>query len=328
MRHQSALRRRPARWRIPLVFAVVVLASSALTPDLAGGAAGGRQAVARAAAAGPVVVVAAGDIACRQGSRVTRTTCHQAFTAALIGRLHPSVVLALGDLQYQAGTQPGFARSYGPTWGRFNSITRPIPGSHEYGTPGASGYYGYFGARATPLQPRCRAWCLGFYSYTVGSWHVVALNTDCSETTGRCVNIPREAAWLDRDLRLHHPTCTVAYMHNPLFSGGFGATPGVRPLWRVMQAHGVDLVLTGRAHNYQRFLALGAFGRRSPRGIVEIIAGTGGASIFALSPARFQAARVNHHFGVVRLALGRGHWISQFITPQGAVFDRSAGTCH
>ena len=157
---------------------------------------------------------------------------------------------------------------------------------------------------------------------------MVALKTRCSETSGRCIGIAGEAAWLERDLRTHHAGCTLAYMHNPLFSGGFGATPAVRPLWRVMQAHGVDLVLTGHAHNYQRFVSRTWRGIPSGRGITEIIAGTGGAGVHTLAATPHQAARVNHLFGVVRLGLGRGYWTSRFVTPAGYVFDRSGGTCH
>ncbi|MGH8862938.1 MAG: metallophosphoesterase family protein, partial [Jatrophihabitantaceae bacterium] len=202
--------------------------------------------------------------------------------ARLIGRLHPAVVLALGDLQYPAGTQPAFDHSYGPSWGRFKSITRPVPGNHDYGTRGASGYFGYFGARAAPLQPWCHVRCIAHYSYSIGRWHVVALDTRCSESARICVGLGAEAAWLDRDLRSHPARCTLAYMHNPLFSGGFGATPALLGIWRVLHAHGVDLVLSGHAHNYQRFISQTPRGWASAAGITEIVAGTGGARLFTL----------------------------------------------
>jgi hypothetical protein len=249
-------------------------------------------------------------------------------TAARVVRLHPSVVLALGDLAYPAGTQPAFDHAYGPSWGRFKSITRPVPGNHEYGTPGASGYFGYFGKRSHPLQPRCRSGCIGYYSFRIGKWHAVALVTNCSEHTEHCAGFARELRWLRRDLNSHASKCTLAFMKNPLFSGGFGATPEVRPLWQVLQAHGVDLVLTGHAHNYQRFVPLTPGGVRSSKGITELIAGTGGDSLFTLARARHQAARINHRFGVVRLMLSPGHWTSRFVTERGAVFDRAGGTCH
>ena len=303
------------------------LVTVGVAPSASGRDTAARAVTAHSAVRG-VVVVAAGDIACKPGSRVTKTECHQMATAALVGRLHPSVVLALGDLAYPAGTQPAFDHAYAPSWGRFKSITRPVPGNHEYGTPGAAGYYGYFGARATPARPRCRSWCPGHYSFGIGSWHAVALVTNCSEDTGRCSWIPNEVRWLRRDLNSHPARCTVAYMKAPLFSGGFGATPQVRPLWKVLQTHHVDLVLAGHAHNYQRFVPLTPGGLRFSRGITEMIAGTGGDSLFSLSGARHQAARINQHFGVIRLVLGGGRWSSQFVTEKGQALDRSGGTCH
>ena len=174
--------RRRFRW-LYLIPLALVIAMSALEPGASSEVNVSRESAARSAPRA-VVVVAAGDIACKPGTRTTRTTCHQMQTAALIGRLHPAVLLALGDLAYPAGTQPAFDRSYAPSWGRFKSITHPVPGNHEYGTPGAAGYYGYFGARATPLRPHCRIWCIGHYSFRIGTWHAVAVVTNCSEETG------------------------------------------------------------------------------------------------------------------------------------------------
>jgi hypothetical protein len=274
------------------------------------------------------VMVAAGDIACAPGSVRTATTCNQAQTAALIGKLNPGYVAPLGDLVYPAGTQPGFSNSYGPTWGEYKSITRPVPGNHEYGTAGASGYFGYFGSRATPLQPTCTADCKGYYSYSTGSWHVVALNTRCSETTGSCADFTAQAAWLDQDLTAHPAKCTLAYMHNPLFSGGFGATSQVKVLWNVLHKHGADLVITGHAHNYQRFVPQTPGGTATAAGITELIAGTGGASLQTLTTTKNQVAHINHTFGVVRLVLDAGGWTSSFIPISGAALDPASGKCH
>lgn len=281
-----------------------------------------------AAAATSPVIVAAGDIACAPGSTTTATTCNQNQTAAVIGTLQPRYVAALGDLVYPAGASVGFTDSYGPSWGQYKSITKPVPGNHDYGRAGASGYFGYFGARATPLEPTCTSGCKGYYSYSTGTWHVVALNTRCSESTGTCEDMSAQAAWLDADLSAHPNTCTLAYMHHPLFSGGFGATPGVKPLWNVLQKHGADLVVTGHAHNYQRFVAQTPSGAVSSRGITEIIAGTGGASLQTLSTTTNQAAHLNHTFGVVKLTLNTGGWASQFVSTTGTVVDRASGTCH
>jgi hypothetical protein len=274
------------------------------------------------------IMVAAGDIACAPGSATTSTTCQQMKTAALIGTLNPKYVLPLGDLAYPAGTQPAFDHAYAPSWGQYKSITKPVPGNHEYGTAGASGYFGYFGARATPLQPTCTYDCKGYYSFSTGSWHVVALNTRCSETTDTCADFTAQAAWLDQDLTAHPARCTLAYMHNPLFSGGYGATPEVKVFWNVLQKHHADLVLTGHAHNYQRFVAQTPGGTASANGITEIIAGTGGNSLQTLTTTKNQAAHINHTFGVVRLALNAGGWTSKFISTSGSTLDSASGSCH
>jgi hypothetical protein len=281
-----------------------------------------------AGAATSPVLVAAGDIACAPGSTATATTCNQAQTAALIGGISPNYVLPLGDLVYPAGTQPGFSNSYGPSWGTYKSITKPVPGNHDYGTVGGAGYFGYFGSRATPLQPTCRSNCKGYYSFSTGSWHVLALNTPCSETSGVCDDMSAEAAWLDQDLTAHPNRCTLAYMHNPLFSGGFGATAGVNVLWTVLQKHGVDLVIAGHAHNYQRFSSQTPTGTASASGITEIVAGTGGDSLQTLTTTKNQAAHINHTFGVVQLTLGTGRWASKFVSTAGTTLDPSSGSCH
>ena len=279
-------------------------------------------------AAAQTVLVAAGDIACAPGVPVTATTCNQRQTAALVARLNPAVVLPLGDLVYPSGATVGFAKSYAPSWGAFDSISEPVPGNHEYGTPGAAGYFGYFGARATPRQPTCTSNCSGYYSYSLGSWHVVALNSRCTESTGVCTGLAAEATWLDHDLAAHPTVCTLAYMHNPLFSGGFGATAGVKSLWTVLQAHHADLVLAGHAHNYQRFLPQNPNGTASASGITEIIAGTGGDSLQILPTAPHQAARINHAFGVLKLTLNSVGWTTSFISTTGQVHDTTSGRCH
>lgn len=274
------------------------------------------------------VIVAAGDIACAPGSARTATSCNQAQTAALIGKLGPRYVLPLGDLVYPAGSQSGFSNSYGPSWGKYISISKPVPGNHEYGTAGASAYFGYFRSRATPLQPTCTSNCKGYYSYSTGTWHLVALNTRCSETTDSCADFSAQAAWLDEDLSAHHTKCTLAYMHNPLFSGGFGSTPEVKVLWNVLQKHGVDVVIAGHAHNYQRFVAQSPSGTATASGITEIVAGTGGHGLQTLTATAHQAAHINHTFGVVQMTLSSGGWTSKFVSTAGVTHDPASGTCH
>ncbi len=163
-------------------------------------------------AAGDPVIAAAGDIACDpatpafNGGAGTRTQCRQKAVSDLLVNAGLSAVLPLGDEQYEDGQLTAFARSYDPSWGRVLSITRPTPGNHEYNTAGAAGYFGYFGSRAgSPGR--------GYYSYDVGRWHLIALNSQCSHVS--CARGSAQERWLTADLAAHRNTCTLAYWHPP-----------------------------------------------------------------------------------------------------------------
>jgi hypothetical protein len=217
------------------------------------------------------VVVTAGDIACDtgdpsyNGGAGTGTACRQSATAALVNPATPAAVLPLGDEQYLCGALDMFNISYGASWGAFNAIVHPVPGNHEYGLAGADGvcapsmaegYFGYFGASAgTPGA--------GYYSYDLGGWHLIALNSNC--TVVSCAAGSAQEMWLAADLAAHPAVCTLAYFHHPLFSSAGGATPAVKPLWNDLYAAGADLVLNGHAHVYERFAAQTPSGARHPR---------------------------------------------------------------
>ena len=152
-------------------------------------------------------IVAAGDIACAMGRVKSASTCHQMETSRMALRLRPTAVLPLGDNQYDVGALAHFRAVYGPSWGRMRSITRPIPGNHEYGydadkvTPtGGVGYFRYFGRRSHPLDPGCTRLCTAWYSYRLGAWHVVALDSQCV-VVGGCAPGSAQYRWLRRDLR-------------------------------------------------------------------------------------------------------------------------------
>ena len=164
------------------------------------------------APAGAPVLVAAGDIACPAFLPRTATRCHHAAIAALAARLRPAAVALLGDLQYNTGALSEFNRSFARSWGRLGSRLRPAPGNHEYGTPGAAGYYSYFGARAGPGRR-------GYYSFDLGAWHVVSLNSNC--TVVSCTPGSAQLRWLRADLSAHRNRCVLAFWHHPRFSSGF-----------------------------------------------------------------------------------------------------------
>jgi hypothetical protein len=222
---------------------------------------------ASAAAADPVLV-AAGDIACGTGSS---GNCAQQATSELIGPIAPQALVVLGDNQYESGSLSDFTSFYGPTWGRYKGITHPAVGNHEYGTSGAAGYFDYFdgsGATTGPAGDRGK----GYYSWDLGSWHLIALNSNCGVVS--CAAGSAQEAWLRSDLAAHPASCTLAYMHHPRWSSDdtVGSTPALAPLVSDLYAGHVDLMLAGHAHTYERFGPQDPTGAADPNGIAEIIA--------------------------------------------------------
>jgi hypothetical protein len=265
---------------------------------------------------GPTLV-AAGDIACAPGEPRTDVACHQLDTAALIARLQPDVVAPLGDVQYEVGALADFQGSFDRTWGRFRARMRPAVGNHEYGTPGAAGHFAYFGSRAGPPGK-------GWYSYALGSWHVVVLNSNC-DAVG-CGAGSRQQRWLRADLAAHRRRCTLAYWHHPRFSSGLhGSDDALAPLWRTLQRGGADVALSGHDHDYERFAPQDAGGRLDPaRGIVQFVVGTGGRSHYPILLAGRASRAHASVFGVLALTLGRGAYRWRFVAEPGVGF-RDAG---
>ena len=293
---------------------------------LAGCGGSGAETTPTAAAPPPARVsgptlVAAGDVACAPGQPRTRFACHQLDTAALLARLRPDVVAALGDLQYPSGALADFERSFDRTWGRFRDRMRPAAGNHEYEMPGAAGYFAYFGARAgRPGE--------GWYAYELGGWHVVVLNANCG-IVGCGAGSP-QARWLRADLAAHRTRCALAYWHQPRFSSGLhGPDAALAPLWGILQRGGVDVALSGHDHDYERFAPQDAAGRLDPRhGIVQLVVGTGGASHYPILLARRNSRAHATVFGVLRLTLGRAAYAWRFVAEPGVGFaDRGTARC-
>ena len=265
----------------------------------------------------PATLIAAGDIADCDPSHGGDEQ-----TAALLDQL-PGTVAALGDLVYENGTAAEFANCYAPTWGRAYARTRPTPGNHEYQTPGATGYFGYWGAIAgDPAR--------GYYSYDLGTWHVISLNSNCDFIGGCSVGSPEET-WLRADLAAHPARCTLAYWHHPRFSGGaVGGDAMMLPIWQALYAKNADLILTGHAHNYQRFAPMTASGKRdAKRGIREFVVGTGGHDHHPAAAVTNTEVINDTTFGVLKLTLRGTGYDWQFVPVAGASFTDSGSTaCH
>jgi hypothetical protein len=259
------------------------------------------------------VVVAAGDISApRIGG--------QKQTSDLVLAIGPTAVLTLGDNQYPNGSLAHFRRYYHPTWGRFKAITKPTPGNHEYETPGADGYFRYFGAAARPAGK-------SYYSFDLGGWHLIALNSQIDRRLGS----PQDR-WLREDLVGTRKRCILAYWHFPRFSSGAheGGNPSVAPFWNALFLARADLVLTGHEHSYERFAPQGPGGRGTPQGIRQFVVGTGGAYITPFTaPKPNSRIRRSDTWGLLELTLHRGSYSWRFESEDGDVLDRGGPVaCH
>jgi acid phosphatase type 7 len=271
------------------------------------------------------VIVAAGDIASCSGTADEATT-------RLVGSIDGATVLTLGDEAYPDGTAQDFEECYEPTWGQFKERTRPSPGNHEYETEGASAYFDYFGKMAGDPDE-------GYYSYDLGAWHIVALNSNCGEGECgvgeiRCGFGSPEERWLQEDLAANdEQKCTLAYFHHPLFTSG-SYRPGierVERLWEILYAAGVDVVLNGHDHNYQRFAPQDPGGRADPEGgIKQLVVGTGGRSLNEISDPIANTEVYNHDaYGVLELTLHPKRYEWEFVPVEGETFsDSGVARCH
>jgi acid phosphatase type 7 len=263
------------------------------------------------------ILVGAGDIAdCKDLSGAEAT-------AKLLDQI-PGTVMAVGDLAYPDGSKENFA-CYDKTWGRVKSRTRPAPGNHEFHASGATPYFDYFGPAAGDRKT-------GYYSYELGTWHIVVLNSECKDAGGCEAGSPQEK-WLRADLAAHPAACTLAYWHKPLFSSGsaHGNDLTVKPLFQALYDANAELVITGHDHDYERFAPQTPDGAADPvRGIREFVVGTGGKNHRPfVEPKPNSELRDATTFGVLKLTLKPGAYDWQFIPEAGKTFtDSGRGACH
>jgi calcineurin-like phosphoesterase family protein len=285
---------------------------------------------------GDPVVVAVGDIARPPGCA---PNCEQSATAALAQTFNPAAVVVLGDNQYEAPNESidsysDYMGSYDLTWGRdFNSIVHPVPGNHEYLGSNAGGYFDYFGGHGVTTNPPA-----GYYSFNLGNWHILALNSNCTDHgCGDALDggtTSAQLTWLNTDLtneRAANPNaCVLATWHHPLFSAGWTlGVPNVAPLYNALYNAHADVVLNGHDHLYERFAQMDPSGNAITTGIREFVVGTGGESLNGLSasPSTLQASDAKD-FGVLVLTLHSSSYTWKFVTTGGAVIDSGTAGCH
>ena len=260
----------------------------------------------------PQVFVGAGDVG----------TCAKPYPLAT-GRLLdgiPGTVFLLGDNAYPDGSDSDYQNCFAPGWGRHRKRTHPVPGNHDYEQPGAASYFRYFGVAAGDPGK-------GYYSYDLGSWHIVALNSEINVSAGST-----EEQWLRADLAAHPAQCALAYWHVPRFSSGTTHRSSTVPqaLWQALYDYGADVVLSGHEHNYERFAPQTADGTADPaRGIREFVVGTGGSGAYPLGPSIANSEVSSWNHGVLKLTLRDGAYDWQFIPIPGMSFtDSGSATCH
>jgi chitodextrinase len=279
------------------------------------------------------VIATAGDIACdpndqyyNGGEGRPYDKCRQKKISDLLVGQGLAAVLPLGDIQYNAASLSNINTAYDPSWGRVKSITRPVIGNHE---SSGAGYWDYFNGRGVadgPAGPRGKGW----YSFDIGAWHLIALNSNCSRVS--CVAGSEQEQWLRADLAAHPNTCTLAFWHHPRFSSGHdGSNTFMQPMWQALYDYGVDVALTGHSHDYERFARLNASGAvDQARGIRQFVVGTGGAFFTGLG-SRIMGSEVgqNHTFGVLKLTLHPTSYDWQFVPEAGRTWtDAGTEACH
>ena len=258
------------------------------------------------------VLVGAGDIASCEGKQ-------SEFTARLLDVI-PGTVFTAGDNAYSHGTAQEFIECYSATWGRHRFRTRPSPGNHEYESPQAAPYFKYFGAKAGPPG-------LGYYSYDIGAWHIVSLNSNVGAKSWGAT----QEEWLRNDLAANPAHCVLAYWHHPYFSSGktYGNHPHMRGLFRILYQRGASVLVSGHDHIYERFAPQDPNGKADPRGVRQFIAGTGGGRLYQIGnvKANSEARNIQAH-GVLKFTLNAATYDWEFMPIAGQNYrDRGSASC-
>ena len=296
---------------------------------------------------GETIVMAAGDIACDpadsnfNNANGTSTRCRQKYTAALLSSADQ--VLTLGDQQYECGGLTAFQQSYDKSWGAYKSITHPILADEEYassgtgcGSSGPDGYLSYFQNQLAPYGSSALDPSRGYYSFDIGSWHVVALNAECTSIPGGCGEGSPQNNWLESDLAASTASCTMALLHEPRFRSKRNkpdVSAAMLPFWEDLYAAGAEMVLSGDSHFYERFAPQNPQGSARSDGVVQFVVGTGGKSHGGIDSAGSRhpnsVAGIGSTFGVLKLTLRSTGYDWRFLVEGGSSFsDSGTASCH
>ncbi len=298
----------------------------------------------------PLTVVAVGDITCDPKTKATSTTaakktsttasktttttpaaantatCQDAAVAAQVAKIKPDALITLGDQQYDDGGLDKFQTGFAKNWAQFNKILYPTPGNHEYVTNGASGYYTYFKSLPTDISK-------GYYSFSLGNWNIISLNSNCDKIGG-CDTNSTQVKWLKEQLKNNTSRCTLAFWHHPRFTSGKyfnDADSKSRSLsfWESLEDAKADVVLNGHDHLYQRFGLQNAAGKKDAQGIREFIVGTGGKELYKQSGSEANSQQVvDYQYGVLKLQLFKNAYKWEFVAVNGDILDDGQQNCN
>ena len=274
-----------------------------------------------------VTIVAAGDIVCDDSMVKSERECHQDETAALVEKINPDAVLALGDLQYPRASLDRLENFYDKSWGEFKDKTYPVPGNHEYQLlGGANGYFDYFNGRGN-FSGRAGDRDKGYYSFDLGNWHLIAINSNC-RAVGGCGLNSAQYAWLKQDLEKNDKLCQLAFWHHPRFSSGKREENGqMQAMWELLYGHRADLVLAGHNHAYEGFAKQDPQRQAASNGVRQFVVGTGGRSFYEKTADRPNAEVYRSDvFGVLKLSLKTKGYDWEFLS-DGDFTDKGSDRC-
>ncbi len=276
------------------------------------------------------VLIGAGDIAgCESGDG-------DAETAALLAQNPNATVFTLGDNAYPNGQPSEYTNCYGPTWGAHKARTRPITGGHDTATVNGGslpnqGFVDYFSAQLAPFGPTATDRLKTYYSYNIGAWHVVALNSACYFDLPGC-NTAQMEQWFRDDLAANSNVCTAVTWHDARWSSGniHGNQVFTQPLWEIAYDGGADIVLSGNEHDYERFAPQDANGALDNTfGVRAFVVGTGGYYLYDLDALEPNSQAYSSTYGVMKLTLHPTSYDWQFIPVAGGTFtDSGTDNCH
>ncbi len=271
----------------------------------------------------PYVLIGAGDIAfCGDAPEYQGDEQTANLVEKLLAQNPNAAVFTAGDNVYGEGTLAELKNCFGTTWGRFKDKIHPSAGNHDYMTDQGQPYYTYFGEAAGPAG-------IGYYSYNLGDWHIVALNSNCNDIA--CGPNSAQVKWFQEDLQSNPQPCTLVYYHHPRFSSGIaGGSGSTIAFWKTAVELGVDVIVNGHDHDYERFAPMDADGNPDPKGVQEFVVGTGGAVLRDFDQIKSNSeVRYNRTHGVIEFQLFPGHYQWTFMPAEESDFtDAGAGTCH